>query len=158
MDEPLRDFLTISYNELEVLNLEAKKRRIENFGKPDNKLKTFYTEYLKKEKRIKAVTVGFTDLEGKFQMLDYNKDYILDSSENLTFDGSSVKGFTQVSESDLKLKLDWSSFYWLPSDIFGPGKVLVLLRYLHQMISPILPTLDLDYEHICTSYIKRKNI
>ncbi|NLE30915.1 glutamine synthetase [Candidatus Dojkabacteria bacterium] len=125
MDEPLKDFLTISYNELEVLNKEAKKRRIDNFGKPNNKLESYYTEYLKKETRIKAVTVGFTDLEGKFQMLDYNKDYLLESSDNLTFDGSSVKGFTQVSESDLKLKLDWSSFYWLPSDIFGPGKVLL---------------------------------
>ena len=125
MDIPLRDFLEIPYNELEKLNKEAKQKRIKSFGKSDDELRKYYTDYLKKEKRIKAVTVGFTDIEGKFHMLDYNKEFILNSYDNLTFDGSSVKGFTQVNESDLKLKLDWSSFYWLPSDIFGPGKVIV---------------------------------
>ncbi len=125
MDSSLKDFLNISYKELEVLNKEAKQRRVENFGKTDTELRKYYIEYLRKEKRIKAVTVGFTNIEGKFHMLDYDKEYILESDDNLTFDGSSVKGFTQVSESDLRLKLDWSSFYWLPSDIFGPGKVIV---------------------------------
>jgi glutamine synthetase len=125
METSLRDFLEIPYNELERLNKEAKEKRIKSFGKSDEELRKYYMEYLKKEKRIKAVTVGFTDIEGKFHMLDYNKEFMLDSYDNLTFDGSSVKGFTQVNESDLKLKLDWSSFYWLPSDIFGPGKVIV---------------------------------
>lgn len=125
MDIPLRDFLEIPYNELEKLNRDAKQRRIDSFGKTGTLVQKYYLDYLKKEERIKAVTVAFTDIEGRFHMLDYNKDFILESHENLTFDGSSVKGFTQVNESDLKLKLDWSSFYWLPSDIFGPGKVIV---------------------------------
>ena len=125
MDTQLKDFLEIPYTELERLNLESKKRRIENFGKDNTLLKKYYIQYLQKETRIKAVTVSFTDLEGKFHMLDYDKDYILESNDNLTFDGSSVKGFTQTAESDLRLKLDWSAFYWLPSDIFGPGKVMV---------------------------------
>jgi glutamine synthetase len=128
MDTPLRDFLELSYNELEKLNKEAKEKRIKNFGKPDDELRKYYTDYLTKEKRIKAVTVAFTDIEGKFHMLDYNKDFILESYNNLTFDGSSVRGFTQVNESDLKLKIDWSSFYWLPRDIFGPGKVLIFAK------------------------------
>ncbi|KUK76198.1 MAG: L-glutamine synthetase, partial [candidate division WS6 bacterium 34_10] len=92
MDTPLKDFLELSYNELENLNKEAKEKRIKNFGKPDNELRKYYTDYLAKEKRIKAVTVAFTDIEGKFHMLDYNKEYILDSYDNLTFDGSSVRG------------------------------------------------------------------
>jgi glutamine synthetase len=125
MEAELRVFLEISYNELEKLNKESKQRRIENFGKSSDELKKHYTDYLKKEKRIKAVTVCFTDIEGRFHMLDYNKDFILESSDNLTFDGSSVKGFTHVNESDLRLQIDWSAFYWLPSDIFGPGKVIV---------------------------------
>jgi glutamine synthetase len=125
MDIQLRDFLEIPYSELEKLNKEAKQKRIASFGKSDTTLKKHYVDYLTKEKRIKAVTVAFTDIEGRFHMLDYNKDFILEASDNLTFDGSSVKGFTHVSESDLKLKLDWSSFYWLPSDIFGPGKVVI---------------------------------
>jgi len=45
--------------------------------------------------------------------------------DNLTFDGSSIRGFTAQRESDLRLAVDWPSFYWAPADIFGPGKVLV---------------------------------
>jgi len=125
MGGELRDFLEIPYSELERLNKEAKRRRIASFGKSQTAIKRHYVDYLKKEKRIKAVSVAFSDIEGRFHMLDYNKDFVLNSGENLTFDGSSVKGFTHVNESDLRLKLDWSSFYWLPSDIFGPGKVVV---------------------------------
>jgi len=50
---------------------------------------------------------------------------LLRSYDNLTFDGSSIRGFTPQRESDLRLSLDWSAFYWGPADIFGPGKVLV---------------------------------
>jgi glutamine synthetase len=45
--------------------------------------------------------------------------------ENLTFDGSSIRGFTAQKESDLRLGIDWSAFYWVPADVFGNGKVLV---------------------------------
>jgi len=58
-------------------------------------------------------------------MLDYDKKFLLKSADNLTFDGSSIRGFTAQQESDLRLALDWSAFYWLPSDVFGAGKVLV---------------------------------
>ncbi len=67
----------------------------------------------------------FTDLEGRLHMLDYDKKFLLKSADNLTFDGSSIRGFTAQHESDLRLGIDWSAFYWLPSDIFGPGKVFV---------------------------------
>jgi glutamine synthetase len=58
-------------------------------------------------------------------MLDYDKKFLLKSYDNLTFDGSSIRGFTAQRESDLRLGIDWSAFYWGPADIFGPGKVLV---------------------------------
>ena len=85
-------------------------------------------KYLTDEKRIKAVTVCFTDLEGRLHMLDYDKKFLLKSADNLTFDGSSIRGFSQQAESDLRLGVDWPAFYWLPADIFGPGKVLVVRR------------------------------
>ena len=47
------------------------------------------TKYLTDEKRVKAVTVCFTDLEGRLHMLDYDKKFLLGSVDNLTFDGSS---------------------------------------------------------------------
>jgi glutamine synthetase len=92
--------------------------------------------YLSDEKRIKAVTVCFTDLEGRLHMLDYDKKFLLKSADNLTFDGSSIRGFSRQAESDLRLNLDWAAFYWLPADVFGPGKVLVFGDVLERDGSP----------------------
>ncbi|MEZ4752994.1 MAG: glutamine synthetase family protein [Bdellovibrionota bacterium] len=119
----LRQFLEIPYDELEVKNLEAKQKQLDRT--PDNQLRDFYLKYLEAEDKVKAVTVCFSDLEGRFHMLDYDKKFLLGSHDNLTFDGSSVRGFAQVEESDLRLEVDWGSFRWLPTDVFGPGKVIV---------------------------------
>jgi glutamine synthetase len=121
--QPLRDFLEIPYDELEELNLAAKKDRTSR--RDPETVREERMEYLEGEKRIKAVTVCFTDLEGRMHMLDYDKKYLLKSADNLTFDGSSIRGFSEQEESDLRLAIDWPAFYWLPADIFGPGKVLV---------------------------------
>jgi glutamine synthetase len=120
---PLRDFLEIPYDQLEEMNLAVKEERLARA--PEGKIREKRLKYLKDEKRIKAVTVCFTDLEGRLHMLDYDKKFLLASADNLTFDGSSVRGFTAQQESDLRLAIDWAAFYWLPSDVFGPGKVLV---------------------------------
>ena len=118
----LKNFLEIPYNELEVMNLKAKEREE---TMTDTQLEKAYRAYLQKEKRIKAVTLCFSDIEGRFHMLDYDKKFLLDSADNLTFDGSSIRGFSQQSESDLRLRIDWGSIRFLPSDIFGPGKVII---------------------------------
>ena len=123
MSSDLQDFLRLSYAELEDLNLYAKEQRTKRV--PMDQIQDERLKYLTDEKRIKAVTVCFTDLEGRFHMLDYDKKFLLKSSDNLTFDGSSIRGFAVQAESDLRLTIDWPSFYWMPSDIFGPGKVLV---------------------------------
>ncbi len=123
MTTDLRDFLMLSYSELEELNLQAKRQRHSRVSMED--LQEERLRYLTDEPRIKAVTVLFTDLEGRLHMLDYDKKFLLKSYDNLTFDGSSIRGFTEQRESDLRLFLDWSAFYWGPADIFGPGKVLV---------------------------------
>ena len=122
-DPSLRTFLQIPYDQMEVMNLEAKAQRIDRVD--PEKIKKERIKYLESEKRIKAVTVCFTDLEGRLHMLDYDKKFLLKSYDNLTFDGSSIRGFSVQAESDLRLGIDWSAFYWLPSDVFGPGKVLV---------------------------------
>ena len=123
MPTELRDFLTLSYEELEQLNLESKEQRTNRVAA--DKVQEERLKYLSDEKRIKAVTVLFSDLEGRLHMLDYDKKFLLKSWDNLTFDGSSIRGFTAQRESDLRLRLDWSAFYWAPADFFGPGKVLV---------------------------------
>jgi glutamine synthetase len=123
MSSELRNFLAISYDELEDLNLAAKEQRRNRVA--PQQIQEERLEYLGGEKRIKAVTVLFSDLEGRLHMLDYDKKFLIKSWDNLTFDGSSIRGFTAQRESDLRLGIDWSSFYWAPADIFGPGKVLV---------------------------------
>lgn len=130
----LREFLEIPYEQLEELNLEAKKERADRV--PLDQLQEKRLRYLADEKRIKAVTVCFSDLEGRLHMLDYDKKFLLKSADNLTFDGSSIRGFSQQVESDLRLGIDWSAFYWLPSDVFGPGKVLVFGEVLNRDGSP----------------------
>src|SRR5215216_2175715 len=130
MNTQLRDFLEIPYDQLEELNLEAKTKRLDRTA-PD-KIREERMKYLTDEKRIKAVTVCFSDLEGRLHMLDYDKKFLLKSADNLTFDGSSVRGFSQQSESDLRLGIDWGAFYWLPADYFGPGKVLAFGEVLER--------------------------
>src|SRR6202041_3935252 len=119
----LRNFLAIPYDELEELNLKAKAQRLNRVAA--HKIREERLKYLADEKRIKAVTVMFSDLEGRLHMLDYDKKFLVKSWDNLTFDGSSIRGFTAQRESDLRLGIDWSAFYWGPADVFGPGKVLV---------------------------------
>jgi glutamine synthetase len=123
MSNELRNFLTLSYDELEDLNLKAKEQRKNRVAA--HTLQEERLKYLTDEKRIKAVTVLFSDLEGRLHLLDYDKKFLLGSADNLTFDGSSIRGFTAQHESDLRLGLDWSAFYWVPSDIFGTGKVMI---------------------------------
>ena len=119
----LTDFLSLSYGELEEKNVAAKEQRAKRV--PLEKLQEERLRYLTDEKRIKAVTVMFSDLEGRLHMLDYDKKFLLKSFDNLTFDGSSIRGFTAQKESDLRLHMDWNAFYWGPADYFGEGKVLV---------------------------------
>src|ERR1700729_2156761 len=123
MPTELRNFLALSYDELEELNLKAKEERRNRVAA--HKVQEERLRYLTDEKRIKAVTVLFSDLEGRLHMLDYDKKFIIKSWDNLTFDGSSIRGFSAQRESDLRLGIDWAAFYWVPADFFGAGKVIV---------------------------------
>lgn len=123
MSTELRNFLQLSYEELEELNLRAKEQKKNRV--PSETIREERLKYLTDEKRIKAVTVLFSDLEGRLHMLDYDKKFLIHQWNNLTFDGSSIRGFTAQRESDLRLGMDWSAFYWGPADVFGSGKVLM---------------------------------
>lgn len=122
MSTELRSFLALSYDQLEELNLKAKEQRRSRVA--PEKVREERLKYLADENHVKALTVLFSDLEGRLHMLDYDKKFLLKSYDNLTFDGSSIRGFTAQRESDLRLGIDWGAFYWGPADIFGPGKVL----------------------------------
>lgn len=134
MSNELRNFLSLSYEELEELNLNAKQQRKNRV--PAHQIQEERLKYLADEKRIKAVTVMFSDLEGRLHTLDYDKKFLVDNWDNLTFDGSSIRGFTAQRESDLRLAMDWSAFYWAPADYFGTGKVLVFGEVIDKDGSP----------------------
>ncbi|HUY11491.1 MAG TPA: glutamine synthetase, partial [Candidatus Dormibacteraeota bacterium] len=63
MSTELREFLTLSYAELEELNLRAKQQRKDRVNA--SALQSERLAYLTEEHRIKAVTVLFSDLEGR---------------------------------------------------------------------------------------------
>lgn len=134
-DTPLKSFLEIPYDKLEELNLSLKKKAETATTK---ELQKEHISFLEKETQIKAVTVCFTDIEGRFQMLDYDKKFLLESLENLTFDGSSIRGFSAQHESDLRLELDWTSLRFLPADVFGPGKVIIFASVLGRDRKPYI--------------------
>jgi glutamine synthetase len=134
MSSELRNFLALSYGELEELNLAAKEQRKNRVAA--DVIQEERLKYLTDEKGIKAVTVMFSDLEGRLHMLDYDKKFLVKSWDNLTFDGSSIRGFTAQRESDLRLGMDWSAFYWAPADYFGAGKVLVFGEVIDKDGSP----------------------
>ncbi|MEN9782527.1 MAG: hypothetical protein RL208_680 [Pseudomonadota bacterium] len=123
-------FLELSYLELEERNLELKRDRASNKNENDFKKKVITS--LENEKGIKAVMLCLTDLEGRFLNLDYDKKFFIENYENLTFDGSSVRGFSNQNKSDLRLVVDWSSLRWIPSEIFGAGKVLMFANICKQ--------------------------
>ena len=75
MSTDYRNFLALSYEELEELNLEAKKERVSRV--PIDQIREKRLKYLADEKRIKAVTVLFSDLEGRLHLLDYDKKFLL---------------------------------------------------------------------------------
>ena len=133
--DKLRNFLDIPYGKLEAMNLKGKERAEKASAKD---LEREYTNYLRREKRIKAVTLCFSDIEGRLHMLDYDKKFLLDSLSNLTFDGSSIRGFTAQHESDLRLEVDWASCRHMPSDIFGSGKIIFFASVMNRDRTPYI--------------------
>lgn len=150
----LKSFLEIPYDELEEMNLKAAERA-EKAGAKE--LEREYTAWLKREKHIKAVTLCFSDIEGRLHMLDYDKKFLLESLGNLTFDGSSIRGFTPQHESDLRLAVDWSSIRYLPADVIGAGKVIFFASVLNSDRTPY----HSDFRGMLKSYresLKKKGL
>jgi hypothetical protein len=67
MSTELRNFLALSYDELEELNLRAKEQRKNRV--PLHEIQEERLKYLTDEKRIKAVTGLFSDLKDRLHSL-----------------------------------------------------------------------------------------
>lgn len=145
--------LDLSYLELEDRNLQIKRMRLN--GDTNEQMRARYMDYLREEVGIKAVTVFFSDLEGRLHALDYDKKYLLGAEDNLTFDGSSIRGFTPQKESDLRLSIDWRSFRFAPSDLFGMGKVLLFADVCDKDGSPYGSDFRSKLSGLCNDLAKK---
>lgn len=149
-------FSDLSFEELQKRNTLLK--RDQEAGYPGEAFQEKLVPILKEDKNVRAITVFFSDLEGKLHLLDYNKEFFLQSLDNLTFDGSSIKGFTPQHESDLRLVPDWTSFRWLPSVIFGTGKVMVFGKIANQDRSTYESDMRSKLAELTTELRTEKNI
>jgi len=63
-----------------------------------------------KDEGIELIDLKFTDIHGKWQHLTLTSDMIEEDSftEGLAFDGSSIRGWKAINESDMILKPDLS--------------------------------------------------
>jgi len=72
MSTELRNFLSLSYDELEQLNLKAKEQRKKPRRAPQSSGRA--TQVSHRREAHQAVTVLFSDLEGRLHMLDYDNE------------------------------------------------------------------------------------
>jgi len=156
MSNPLHNFLSLPYAELEERNLKIKDQRVKRVS-PD-KIREERLKALTDDKGIKAVTLMFSDLEGRLHMLDYDKKFLVKSWDNLTFDGSSIRGFTAQRESDLRLGVDWGAFYYAPADYFGSGKVLVFGEVIDKDGSPYMGDMRAVLKHFSGEQHKKNGL
>ena len=70
-----------------------------------------------RERGIQIIDLKFTDLPGTFQHFSIPLDYLAEEAfvEGLGFDGSSIRGFQNIDESDMMLVLDPTSFFVDPN-------------------------------------------
>ena len=132
---PLRDFLEIPYDTLEEMNLQAQGQRLQPGSGGQDPGRAHEVP-----DRREADQGGHRVLHRPGRPLPHaglRQEVPAKSSDNLTFDGSSIRGFAVQAESDLRLAIDWPAFYWMPSDIFGPGKVLVFGLVENQDRTPL---------------------
>ncbi len=111
--------MDIALSKLKEINLATKDLRITDPYNDDGG-KTMFQYVREQVKGVNAVSVCFTDIEGKLHMLDYDMEFFINNADNLTFDGSSISGFSKQSESDLILKPDWNSVYLIPFSAIVP--------------------------------------
>jgi glutamine synthetase len=152
----LREFLELPYDKLEEINLAAKQERLSR--KAPSRIRAARMKYLESEPGIKAVTLCFSDLEGRMHMLDYDKKFLLKSADNLTFDGSSISGFSQQRESDLRIDVDWSAFYLMPADVFGAGKAVVFAYVQERDGTPYHGDLRSRLNEFCDELLEKRKI
>ncbi len=89
------------------------------------------------KENIKFLQLWFVDLESNLKTVNVFKDQINDVlEEGASFDGSSIRGFTRIEESDMFLKADLSTFSILPFKKDNNGENIKVARVFCDVIMP----------------------
>lgn len=99
-------------------------REFDMFASPEELI-----SYLRKND-VRFVDVRFCDLPGMMQHFNIPAESVTEDllAEGLAFDGSSIRGFQQIHESDMLLRPDYSSAY---IDAFRGEKTLALNFFIY---------------------------
>jgi len=119
-----QECLELPYSVLQRFN-EQTREELEA-GKDEEFFKKKFLEFLKSEEGIKAIQLYYPSIEGKLHKFEYDREYFLGSHDSLTFDGSSIKGYSEQENSDLRLKPVFSQFFLAPHRSFGSGTMVGL--------------------------------
>ena len=133
MTADLRNFLAIPYEELEEMNLKIKEQRKNRVAA--HKIQEERLKYLTDEKRIKAVTLLFSDLEGRLHMLDYDKKFLVRAGTTSRSTAPRSAALPRSVRATCAC-IDWGAFYQAPADVFGTGKVPVFGEVIEKAGGP----------------------
>lgn len=100
-------------------------------GKDEEHFKKKFIDFLESEEGIQGVQVYYPSIEGRLHRFEYDRETFLKDHEEFTFDGSSIKGFSDQEASDLRLKPIFSQFYLAPHRSFGAGRAVMLGRVMN---------------------------
>ena len=117
----LRDFLEIPYDQLEEMNLEAKEAA-HRARVPGQGARGAHEVPHGREAASRPSPCASPTSKAGCTCSTTTRSSCSKSADNLTFDGSSIRGFSQQHESDLRLGIDWPAFYWLPVGRLRPGQ------------------------------------
>ena len=90
-------------------------------------------QHLAKKADVKIVDLKFVDLPGVWQHFSIPAEDLADDlfEDGIGFDGSSIRGYQQIHESDMLLVADPETAYVDPNlEIPGQGSIQVLLAGL----------------------------
>jgi glutamine synthetase len=75
------------------------------------------------DQNVKFLRLQFSDIMGHTKNVEVPASQFGKALEGeITFDGSSIEGFTRIEESDMLLRPDYSTFLIFPEALEGPGR------------------------------------
>lgn len=105
--------------------------------------------------RVKFIHLQFTDLNGLLKGVTIPRTKLETALEDgVWFDGSSIEGFTRISESDMYLKPDTNTYAVIPWTKMNPGEDIVA-RFMCDVYMPDRKPFEGDPRYILKKQLDR---